>query len=154
MTEDEIRTLAARLHAGQQDKGGDPYLGHLERAARYLKQRWPDATPDEIAAAWLHDSIEDTAATEASLLADGVSPEAVRIVRAMTRPEDQPYLDYVRGVADSGDRSLIRAKLADNHDNRDPKRVAALADGAQRLATRYEPAKQILEAALARLTGG
>jgi (p)ppGpp synthase/HD superfamily hydrolase len=154
MNEDEISALAARLHAGQVDKGGGVYHGHLERAARYLKQRWPDATPDEIAAAWLHDAIEDTEATAASLLAAGISPETVRIVQAMTRPEEKPYLDYVRQIADSGDRSVIRVKLADNHDNRDPRRVATLADGAERVARRYEPARQLLEAALARMEGG
>src|SRR6266700_8140452 len=49
-------------------------IEHLQRVVRNLKDRWPDTSSDEIAAAWLHDAIEDTGATPESLLAAGVSP--------------------------------------------------------------------------------
>lgn len=148
MTLPDIPALAARLHQGQTDKAGAPYITHLARVAAILQRRWPDATPDEIAAAWLHDSLEDTGATEASLRAEGVSAETVRIVRAVTRPEGSDYLDWIRTLADSRDVSVLRVKLADNEDNRDPARVAALPGAATRVTTRYEPARLILEAGL------
>lgn len=142
--------LAARLHAGQTDKAGEPYIGHLARVAAILTRRWPHATRDEIDAAWLHDSLEDTEATEASLLAAGISAETIRIVRAVTRPEGSDYLAWIAALADSGDASVLRVKLADNEDNRDPARVAALPGAAERVATRYRPAWLLLEAGLAR----
>ena len=150
LTETQVRDVAAALHANQVDKAGRPYIEHLERVVRILKDRWPSATPDEIAAAWLHDAIEDTGATPASLLAAGVSPETIRIIEAVTRPPDSIYLDWIAGLASSGDRSVIRVKLADNQDNRDPARVAALPGAAETVATRYEPARRLLDEGLAR----
>jgi (p)ppGpp synthase/HD superfamily hydrolase len=150
LNETWVRDLATVLHMSQVDKAGRPYIEHLERVVRILKQRWPDASPDEIAAAWLHDAIEDTGATPASLLAAGVSAETIRIVQAVTRAPGSVYLEWIARLAASGDRSVIRVKLADNQDNRDPLRVAALPGAAERVATRYEPARQLLDAALAR----
>ena len=150
----DIPALAARLHAGQVDKAGAPYIGHLARVAAILQRRWPEASADEIAAAWLHDSLEDTGASEASLMAEGVSAETVRIVRAVTRPDGGDYLDWIKTLAESGDVSVLRVKLADNEDNRDPARIAALPGAAERVATRYEPARLLLEAGLAKDSGG
>lgn len=148
---EDAAALAARLHAGQTDKAGRPYIEHLARVAAILTRRWPDATRDEIDAAWLHDSLEDTEATEASLLAAGMSRETIRIVRAVTRPEGSAYLAWIGELADSGDVSVLRVKLADNEDNRDPARVAALPGAAERVATRYEPARALLETGLAKV---
>jgi (p)ppGpp synthase/HD superfamily hydrolase len=148
-TKPDIPALAERLHAGQTDKAGAPYITHLARVAGILKRRWPDASDDEIAAAWLHDCLEDTEATEDSLLAAGVTPETIRIVRAVTRPEGSDYLDWIGTLAATRDVSILRVKLADNEDNRDPLRVAALPGAAERVATRYEPARIILESGLA-----
>ncbi len=145
----DIPALAARLHAEQSDKAGAPYVAHLARVAAILQRRWPDATQAEVAAAWLHDSLEDTEASEESLLEAGVSAETVRIVRAVTRPENSDYLAWIAALADSGNVSVLRVKLADNEDNRDPARVAALPGAAERMATRYEPARQMLESGLA-----
>ncbi len=148
----EIIALASSLHADQVDKAGQPYTGHLARVAARLAQRWPDATRDELEAAWLHDSLEDTEATEAFLHAAGVSAETIRIVRAVTRPEGSDYLAWIADLAAAGDVSILRVKLADNADNSDPARVAALPGAAERVATRYGPARQLLEAGLAAST--
>ena len=148
MTTPDIPALASRLHEGQTDKAGAPYITHLARVAAILKRRWPDASADEIAAAWLHDSPEDTEATETSLLAEGISSETIRIVRAVTRPEGSDYLAWIEALAASRDVPVLRVKLADNEDNRDPARVAALPGATERVTTRYEPARKLLEAGL------
>jgi hypothetical protein len=132
LTEAQVRDLAAALHAKQVDKPGQPYIDHLQPVVRDLKVRWPDASPDKIDAAWLHDVIEDTGATPEWLLAAGVSPAATSIVKAVIRPPSSIF-------------------LLDNRDNPDPARVAALAGAAERVATRYEPACQLLEHRLARM---
>lgn len=147
----EIIRLAERLHAGQTDKVGAPYIGHLARVAANLERLWPDAPLDQVEAAWLHDSLEDTEATETSLLAEGVSAETIRIVRAVTRPEGATdYLGWIAALAATGDKPALRVKLADNLDNSDPARVLALPGGDRMLETRYRPARALIEAALAR----
>jgi len=148
----EIAALAGRLHDGQTDKAGHPYIQHLERVAQRLVLRWPDASRDEIEAAWLHDSLEDTEATEELLLDAGVSAETIRIVRAVTRPEGLEYLPWIASLANAGDISILRVKLSDNADNIDPARVSQLADGAARVASRYAPARALLEDGLAAAT--
>lgn len=148
----EIIALADQLHEGQTDKAGHPYIHHLRRVAERLVARWPDASRDEIEAAWLHDSLEDTEATDASLLAAGVSAETLRIVQAVTRPHGAEYLAWIADIAASRDIPVLRVKLSDNADNSDPARVAELADGAARVASRYAPARRLLEDGLAAAT--
>lgn len=139
------QVLAMRLHAGETDKRGEPYVQHLAAVVAILCRRWPNATPAERDAAWLHDALEDTNATPDSLLAAGVSPQAVRIVQALTRPAEMPYRAWIAQLAASGDQSAIRVKLADNEHNSDPARRLPGSDIVER---RYLPARQVLEGAL------
>lgn len=145
----EIISLATRLHMGQTDKAGFPYVDHLARVAGILISRWPDASPDEVEAAWLHDCLEDTDATTDLLRSSGVSGETIRIVQAVTRPHGPSYLDWIAAMAATGDVSVLRVKLSDNTDNIDPRRIGQLADGAARVASRYAPARRLLENGLA-----
>lgn len=150
-----ISALGERLppwtfHDGQLDKAGKPYISHPERVAAILVDRWPDATTAEMQAAWLHDVLEDTEASEAILLNAGISAEAVEIVKMLTRPPGPTYREWISSLAESGHRGAIRVKLADNADNSDPARVAALGDAADMVRKRYVPAKAVLEAGLAR----
>lgn len=140
----EVRHLAARLHAGQTDKGGRPYIEHLEAVATILLRHWPDAPGYAVAAAWLHDALEDTEATAGSLLADGVMPETIAIVEAVTRPAGSAYLTWIANLARSGNTWAVRVKLADNEHNSDPARRLAGSDIVER---RYAPARRLLEAA-------
>lgn len=53
---DQARQLAEQAHAGQTDKAGEPYMGHVIRVAASV-------LPQEsiyIAAALLHDVVEDS----------------------------------------------------------------------------------------------
>ena len=138
--------LARRLHAGQVDKGGRPYIEHVERVARVLVERFPDATPEQVQAALLHDVLEDCDTTPVRLVLDGVEPSVVQIVEHLTRPADLPYLAWIEQLAASGDIGAIRVKLADNLDNGDPTREHP--DRDRMMRTRYMPARTILEAAL------
>jgi len=45
----------------------------------------------------LHDSIEDEKTTADELLALGVPSEAVVLVQALTKRDEQSYEDYLRG---------------------------------------------------------
>jgi (p)ppGpp synthase/HD superfamily hydrolase len=140
--------FARMMHRGHLDKSGAPYICHLARTANNLTRRWPDATEEEIAAAWLHDVLEDTQAMPSDLLRFGISERAIEIVMGLTLPRGLVYLDWIRLIAEGGDISIIRVKIADNEDNSNPARVAAIADGSRLVAERYRPAREILERAL------
>ena len=47
----------------------------------------------------------------------GVSAEIVDALRLLTHDESEPYLDYVRRIADSGNKIAIAVKLNDLHHN-------------------------------------
>lgn len=153
-TLEETAALAGMLHAAQRDKAGQPYIGHLARAARHLVHLFPDANYAERHAIWLHDSIEDTGMDAAQLSALGYSEGVIAIVAAVTRTrESGAYLDWIKGIAQSGSLSAIRVKLADLTDNSDPERLAGLgADKAASLGKRYAAAKSILFAAVEKLS--
>lgn len=146
---DRAKRFARNAHMGQEDKGGAPYYGHLARTVSYLMEMLPEPSEDEIVAAWLHDVLEDRREITADdLRAAGFSPRSVEIIQAVTRPAGTEYLAWIRALANSGDVSAIRVKLADNTDNTDPGRIRKLADGHRLLCERYMPAREILCAAL------
>jgi (p)ppGpp synthase/HD superfamily hydrolase len=141
---DFTRALVRRLFAGVTDKGGKPYAEHCERVERLLG---PDATEDERHAALLHDVLEDTSTTADDLRAMGYSARTAYLVLRLTRlAADGTYMDYIRGIAASGDQGLIRIKLADNADNSAPERIACLPPEQRDILRRYERARKILMA--------
>jgi len=55
--------IGAHSAAGQLRKyTGEPYWHHCQRVAGTIEQ-YPSSTPEMVAAAWLHDTVEDTAVT-------------------------------------------------------------------------------------------
>lgn len=136
----------AGLFAGVTDKGGHPYVEHCYRVAGRLS----DAPDDDVLAALLHDVVEDTTVSLEDLRAQGYSERTLWLVDKLTRrPEDGTYMDWIRSLAETGDAGLIRIKLADNLDNSDPARIAALPPDQRDIVRRYERARRILEPALA-----
>jgi guanosine-3',5'-bis(diphosphate) 3'-pyrophosphohydrolase len=68
--EDEKQALnyATQAHSGQTRSGGEPYIGHPVRVANTIKQYKQSHNIDAIiAAAYLHDTIEDTDTTHEAL---------------------------------------------------------------------------------------
>lgn len=55
----EVESLARSAHEGQTDKAGRPYAEHLAAVAEGVRLR--GGSPEQQAAAWLHDAIEDEA---------------------------------------------------------------------------------------------
>lgn len=59
---------ATQAHSGQTRSGGEPYIGHPVRVAQIIKKYKQSHNIDAlIAAAYLHDTIEDTATTQEAL---------------------------------------------------------------------------------------
>lgn len=104
--------IAVRSHAGQTDKAGVSYICHPIMVSSCCK----DTTTKCVAL--LHDVLEDTEVTAKDLLSSGVAPEVVEAVILLTHSDkSEPYLDYVRRVADSGNMAAMTVKYLDLCDN-------------------------------------
>ena len=133
--------IACQLHAGQTDKAGRPYIEHLTRVL--LRVQMDGGDRFQQIAALLHDSIEDEKTTADKLLALGVPSEAVVLVQALTKREEQSYEDYLRGLI--GRYRVVTVKMADLDDNSDPERLELLPERQRmRLQAKYAQAWDIL----------
>lgn len=144
----EARNLAAKLHKDQTNQAGELYIDHLGAVAKFLVSRFKDATDAEIQAAWLHDAIENGGANEKELASAGIDPEAIDIIKQLTRPEESSYLEWIKELILNGSKSAIRVKLADNRDNHEINRDGKTPHDAALIATRYEPTRLMLEIGL------
>jgi (p)ppGpp synthase/HD superfamily hydrolase len=136
------KAIATLAHRGQTDKIGVDYIEHPRRVAARLTEL--EAAPTHVAAAWLHDVIEDCGVTASDLIAAGISREVVDAVVLLTRTEankgDGYYLEIRKNPV------ALAVKLADIADNTDPKRTALLsAEKRERLAAKYAHALTLLD---------
>ena len=131
--------LAARAHAGQVDKAGQPYILHPLRLMLSVRG------PHERIAAVLHDIVEDTPVTFADLVAEGFAPEVVAAVRALTKHEGEKRIDAARRAA--ADPVARAVKLADVTDNMDLSRLPAPTEKDHARLREYEQVRAILLAA-------
>jgi (p)ppGpp synthase/HD superfamily hydrolase len=134
---DRALDLARQHHAGQYDKAGRPYFGHVCRVVERVK------TPDEKLAAAMHDLLEDTDLTANDLLLAGASPAVVEAVVALTRAPGESYDEFCRRAARNGIARSV--KLADIADNADEDRLQLLdVELADRLREKYRRAREIV----------
>lgn len=148
---DSTLDFIRQAHAGQfYPTGSDtPYWVH---PVLVMAELGPAAPLEVRLAALLHDVIEDTSCTADELLRHGYCGRTVELVQGLTRPpkgaQSRPsYLDWIRGIAASGDEWLIRIKMADNTVNL--RSVGNLpAETAAGLERRYRRSLRILRAAL------
>ncbi|GGX54858.1 HD domain-containing protein [Streptomyces fructofermentans] len=137
----EVEALARTAHAAQRDKAGRPYTEHLRAVADGVRARGGDE--DQIAAAWLHDAVEDGALTEEWLRGAALSGRTKEIVLALTKRAGEPLEAYAgRVLATPG---ALMVKESDLAHNADPVRLAVL-DGAtrDRLARKYARMRELL----------
>lgn len=110
----EAIMLATEAHAGQFDKGGQPYILHPLRVMLACK------TEDERIAAVLHDVVEDCGVPLHTIRQGfGLAVEAA--VDALTRRPDETYAAFIDRC--SGNETASRVKLADLGDNMDLTRL-------------------------------
>jgi (p)ppGpp synthase/HD superfamily hydrolase len=131
------KAIATIAHRSQTDKIGIPYIEHPRRVAAKLND------PKHIAAAWLHDVIEDCGITAKDLAAAGISNEVIDAVVLLTRSEENAGDRYYEAIRKN--HIALAVKLADIADNTDPERTARLEPEARRrLAGKYENARRLL----------
>ncbi len=112
--------FAARAHAGQLRKDrATPYFTHAARVALTLRHTFGFADPVALAAALLHDTIEDTP-VDYDDVAHRFGNEIADIVAALTKnmilPESTREADYDQRLAQADWRARL-IKLADVYDN-------------------------------------
>ena len=86
----QVYAMAAHAAVGQKRKyTGEPYIVHPAEVASIVA-RVPGATPDMVAAAWLHDVVEDTGCTFTDVhMAFGIDiATLVGWLTDVSRPED------------------------------------------------------------------
>jgi (p)ppGpp synthase/HD superfamily hydrolase len=145
---DEAVAVAARAHGLRRDKSGIFELVHGIQVASALGD---GATEDELAAAVLHDVLEDTDWSAEDLLAAGVPPVVVEAVEHVSRrdlPVRERYADFVERTTSAGGESGRigrRVKLADLRVNMERGHAH---DGESLRRKRYAPALDRVTAAM------
>ena len=112
--------LAARVHQGQMRKDEKtPYVSHVFRVCLTVRHLFGCDDPGVLAAAVLHDTIEDTK-TDFDDIAEQFGEEVARWVAALTKnkslPHDQREEAYARGLTQAPWQVQV-CKLADIYDN-------------------------------------
>ena len=130
------KALAAYAHQGQTDKAGRDYLLHPLAVAARME------TEEEKTVALLHDVLEDTFVTEATIR-NLFGPEIAGAVSAMTHRPEESYEDYIRRL---GENPLARkVKLEDLRHNMDLSRLPVVTDQDLQRVEKYRRAFRFLE---------
>lgn len=110
------RKIAEEVHKYQCRSDGTPYIEHPRRVAALVESSTKLAAGEfAVAAAWLHDVLEDSELTVDDLLEHGVAPYVVGLCEVLTRRPDELYSAYIMRVID--DKMAVQIKIADILDN-------------------------------------
>ncbi|MER5361839.1 HD domain-containing protein [Streptomyces sp. NPDC002785] len=137
----EVEAIARKAHAEQRDKAGRPYTEHLAAVAQGVRIR--GGSDEQIAAAWLHDAVEDDALSEEWLADAALSQQVKDMVLAVTKRDGEDLGSYTRRILDTPGALLI--KESDLAHNADPARLAVLEPATRtRLAEKYAQVRGLL----------
>ncbi|MGW1722911.1 HD domain-containing protein [Streptomyces sp. NPDC002306] len=141
LTLTEVEALARAAHEGQTDKAGRPYAEHLQAVADGVRERGGD--DEQIAAAWLHDSVEDDALSAQWLREAALTDRTKAIVLAVTKRGGEGPAAYARRVLATPGALLV--KESDLAHNADPVRLAVLDEPTRtRLTEKYARMRALL----------
>ncbi|WP_369218040.1 HD domain-containing protein [Streptomyces flavofungini] len=136
-----VEAIAREAHATQTDKAGRPYTEHLKAVADGVRERGGDE--EQIAAAWLHDAVEDDALSEEWLRTAPLTDRTKAIVLALTKRAGEGQEAYARRIARTPGARLV--KEADLAHNADPARLAVLDTTTRaRLTAKYAAMRALL----------
>ncbi len=156
--------LAARLHAADR-REREPYINHLLRVAIRIMSHYGVHDADVVAAALLHDAVEDHAAELAgphggrpgafAVLAAEFGPRVAELVAAVTNPEYAPdrdtYEQYREHVADSlGRDPWARVIKASDFTDNGVGLIHTTGPRLRQLAGKYAPLVPVLQELIAR----
>ena len=114
-------SIALKEHAGQVDKAGMPYAGHVMRVMQAGR------TIDEKIVGVLHDLVEDTDWTFEALLAEGFPTHIIDALRCVTKlSDDEPYDAFIQRVKTNP--LAVAVKINDLTDNMDIRRLSDITE--------------------------
>jgi guanosine-3',5'-bis(diphosphate) 3'-pyrophosphohydrolase len=112
--------FAARAHEHAKRKDGrTPYVSHVFRVCLIVRQVFGFDDPRMLAAALLHDTIEDTSTDRDEIIeqfGDDVAVWVAALTKDMRLPEDPREAEYKRTLA-AASWQVKACKLADIYDN-------------------------------------
>lgn len=130
----KMLVIVTNAHAGQFDKGGNPYILHPLKVMHYLK-----TDDEELMCIGLgHDLMEDCSGKKifvggqekvvsyAMLREEGMSERVINGIRGLTKLPGQTYEEYKEGVFASTD--CMRTKSADLRHNSDIRRLKGVSE--------------------------
>lgn len=128
--------IAEKVHKGQVDKAGMPYINHPVRVERRCTRQ------EDRLVALLHDTIEDGDIASEYLLLVGFSQEVVDAVLSVSRKRGEDYFEFIqRCKANPIGR---RVKICDLEDNMDITRLNDLTEKDIERLKKYHKAYKIL----------
>ncbi len=131
--------IAAAAHAGQTDKGGEPYILHPLRVMFRMH------SVEEKIVAVLHDVVEDSNWSFEALRREGFSSAVTEALEALTK---LPGEDRLTAAHRAAANLLAKAvKLADNTENSDLSRIPNPTSKDLERLEQYKQVRSILERA-------
>lgn len=124
--------IALSAHSGRTDKAGRPYILHPMRVMQKMTGE------EAMAAALLHDVIEDSSLTAEDLTRAGITPAVVDAVVCLTRRSIESYRQFIERVREN--RLARVVKIADLEDNIDVLRLEKLGPKDLARVARYHKA--------------
>lgn len=103
--------IAVSMHDGQVDLDGKPTILHA------LAVGMAGENALEQCVGFLHDVVEDTDLTFESLQRVGVASEVIRALQILTHDKSVPYMDYIRNIEASGNKTALKVKINDLRHN-------------------------------------
>jgi (p)ppGpp synthase/HD superfamily hydrolase len=143
MISDRIKkalNFAIEKHAGQLDKAGNQYFGHVIRVAFAVF----DYGEDYFIVALFHDLVEDHNVSLNYIEENWgkIVRDAVESVTRIEYPVKETYMNLIKRASEN--QIGRKVKMAALIDNSDPIRIAALPIEQQDIVKRYERAKKFL----------
>jgi len=134
---DAAIALASRVHAGQVDKAGKPYILH---PLRLMMKFWLE----EQLVSLLHDVVEDGDVSLDELRELGVPEAAVTAIDCLTKRQGESYEQFIARIRPNP--LATKVKIADIHDNLDLTRLPVVQDKDLERAAKYHRALLYLQA--------
>lgn len=133
----------AKLAHGTQMYGNLPYICHLCDVAFGIEC----PTYEEFTAGLLHDVVEDTDKTVEDVDKE-FGTKVAQIVFLLTKNKDLTYQENIEHIINSGNKSAMKVKLADNKANLSGDKSDISPEKAKSLDKRYRKSIKMLESAL------
>ena len=144
----KMLVLVTNAHAGQFDRGNNPYILHPLKVMHYLK------TDDEElqCIALGHDVIEDTSVTYADLKNIGASDRVISGIKALTKVPGETLEEYKQRVFANKDAMLV--KKCDLRHNTDIRRLKGVTEKDVTRTAKYHMFYSEIELQLEELKNG